>query len=95
MTLATWTAYVLAKRPEKVVEKILTPRGTKEKLASIPALEKELAEMTARRDALKRELDALKVKFTTPRHITCPNCDVESEVDFSDELLKQSSKPKH
>jgi len=29
MTVAAWTAYVLAKRPEKVVEKTFLPAGTK------------------------------------------------------------------
>ena len=108
MTLATWTAYVLAKRPVKVVERTLLPKGTKDALAKIPTLEKRVADQTTKwnalvkkHDALFAELARLKKQLGTgkyPSQVKCPSCNekVEVEVDLSKELglAEPPDKPK-
>jgi len=105
MTVATWTAYVLAKRPEKVVEKVLLPKGTKEQIAQ---LEKELA--ASKKDVafikpdyvkVVREVQALKGKLEDllkqSANVKCPGCGEKIAIDFGDEkvALKASGTPKH
>jgi hypothetical protein len=66
-----------------------TARTTKQ-VADLTAQNKALAH---RESLLKKELDDLKKKMSTPRVIEC-ECGEEIRVDFSDEVLKHTGKPK-
>lgn len=80
MTLGAWVQTALLKRPERVVEKVFLPSGTKAKLDRIPVLE--------------NELEALRTKLSAPRHIACPNCGVDFKVDLADEVHRAPAKSK-
>ena len=103
MTMSAWVQVVLLKRPERVIEKTLLPRGTADRLALIPTLEKQVASLTKDRAAVAAERDALKATLAALRKrigtgiftVKCPSCREKVGLDLTEEMgLKHPDKPK-
>lgn len=102
MTMSAWVQIVLLKRPERVIERVLMPAGTKKELDRIPALEKRIDELLkknqvdvkdynellVKKKASDGKLDAALKVLTESKIIKCPGCKKTVQLDFAEDVKR-------